>query len=133
MAKKIQITSPQMAYEYAKDVFEGLDHEELWVLYVNNNRNPISFERLTSGGWSSTIIDLRQIFSICLKHHATGMFLFHNHLSESCSPSISDINQTRDLNKICKILDINLVDHIIISDSGYYSFADEVITTIDEI
>ncbi|MBR5823342.1 MAG: JAB domain-containing protein [Paludibacteraceae bacterium] len=130
MEEKIKISSSSIAYEFARDVFKGLDHEELWILYVNDIYQPISFERVTSGGWSSTIIDLRQIFSIGLKHHSTGIFLFHNHLSGNCSPSISDINKTRDVSKIGKILEMPMIDHIIISDKVYYSFADEVFTPI---
>lgn len=121
-----------MVYQYCKEVFKGLDHEELWVLYVNDIHTPISFERVTSGGWSSTVIDLRQIFSIGLKHHSTGLIMLHNHLSGSSSPSVSDINQTRNVGKIGKILGISLIDHIIVTDGEYYSFSDEVTTKIDE-
>ena len=80
MGKKEQVNSSLVAFKYAKDVFKGLDHEELWILYLNNNIEPVSLERVTSGGWTSTIIDLRQIFSLALNHHSTGMIMFHNHL-----------------------------------------------------
>lgn len=113
------------------NVFKGLDHEELWILYLNNSNEPVSFERVTMGGWTSTIIDLRQIFSIGLNHHSTGMIMFHNHLSGVPKPSESDITITRNVNKVGKILEIQLVDHIIITDNGYYSFADEEVTLID--
>ena len=131
MKKRIQVNTSLVAFKYANDVFKGLDHEELWILYLNNNNEPVSFERVTSGGWTSTIIDLRQIFSLALNHHSTGMIMFHNHLSGNPIPSESDITNTRKISKVGKILDIRLIDHIIISDNGYYSFSDEEVTLID--
>ena len=130
MKKDKQITSARIAYRYARDVFKGLEQEELWVLFLNTCCNPIAFERMTVGGWTTTIIDFRQIFASCLKHHATGMILFHNHLSGSSYPSSHDIERTKDLRKICQIFEIHLIDHIIISDREYYSFSDETITKI---
>lgn len=130
MKKQIEITSARTAYRYAKDVFKGLDHEELWVLFLNSRCHPIAFEKMTMGGWTSTVIDFRQIFATCLKHKATGMILYHNHLSGGSSPSTNDIERTRDLQKLCKIFEIRLIDHIIVSDREYYSFTDEVITGV---
>ena len=131
MKKKVQVKTSLIGYNYVKEVFNGLDHEELWILYLNNNNEVISLEKMTSGGWTSTVIDLRQIFSMGLKHHSTGMIMFHNHLSGCCKPSESDIKITRNVSKVGKILEIQLVDHIIITDNGYYSFADEEVTLID--
>ena len=131
MIKRIQVNTSLIAYNIAKDVFKDLDHEELWVLYLNHGNEPISFERMTSGGWTSSVIDLRQIFSTGLRHHSTGMILFLNHLSGSCNPSTSDITNTKNVNKISKILEIQLIDHIIISGNSFYSFADEEVTIID--
>lgn len=130
MKKLIEITSARTAYKYAKEVFKGLEQEELWVLFLNSRCNPIAFERMTMGGWTSTVIDFRQIFATCLKHKATGMILYHNHLSGGSSPSVNDIQRTRDLQQICKIFEIRLIDHIIVSDREYYSFTDEVITGV---
>lgn len=130
MKKEITITSAKVAYKFAKDVFKNLEQEELWVLFLNNGCNPIAFERMTVGGWTSTVIDFRQILATCLQHHATGMVLFHNHLSGCSYPSSKDIERTRDLKKICQIFEIHLIDHIIISDKEYYSFSDENITKI---
>jgi DNA repair protein RadC len=130
MKKDKQITSARIAYRYARGVFKGLDQEELWVLFLNTCCNPIAFERMTVGGWTSTVIDFRQILANCLKHHATGMVIYHNHLSGCSYPSSKDIERTRDLKKICQIFEIHLIDHIIISDKEYYSFSDENITKI---
>lgn len=130
MKKLEEIVSAKVAYRYAKDVFKGLEQEELWVLFLNNRCNPIAFEKMTMGGWSSTIIDFRQIFATCLKHKATGMILYHNHLSGGSSPSLNDIERTKELQKLCKIFEIRLIDHIIISNREYFSFSDEVITGV---
>ena len=132
MKKEVKeaIKTAKLAYNYAKDVFKGLDHEELWVLFLDNRCNPIALEKMTMGGWTSTVIDFRQIFATCLQHKATGMILYHNHLSGSSLPSLNDIQRTRDLQQICKIFEIRLIDHIIISDREYYSFTDELTTEI---
>ena len=113
MKKEVKeaIKTAKLAYNYAKDVFKGLDHEELWVLFLNNRCNPIALEKMTMGGWTSTVIDFRQIFATCLQHKATGMILYHNHLSGSSLPSLNDIQRTRDLQQICKIFEIRLIDH----------------------
>lgn len=131
MEKKVLVKTSLIGYNYVKDVFKGLDHEELWILYLNNNNEPISLDKMTSGGWTSTVIDLRQIFSRGLEHHSTGMIMFHNHLSGNPHPSVSDIDKTKNVSKVGKILEIQLVDHIIITNNGYYSFADEEVTLID--
>ena len=131
MGKKEQVNSSLVAFKYVNDVFKELDHEELWILYLNNNIEPVSLEMVTSGGWTSTIIDLRQIFSLALNHHSTGMIMFHKHLSGKPIPSESDITNTRKISKVGKILDIRLIDHIIISDNGYNSFSDEEVTLKD--
>lgn len=131
--RKTSIHSKEIAYEYVKDVFKGLDHEELWILFVNSRNIPITLERITSGGWDSTIIDLRQIFSIALKYKAVGMFLFHNHLSGICSPSISDIKSTEKLKKGGDIMGISIIDHIIVCDNCFYSFTDESTTNLEDL
>ena len=128
-----QITNPAQVVSLARDKFNGLDHEELWALYLGLDKRPTVFLRLSSGGWTSTTIDLRQIFSTALEHKAVGIILLHNHLSGSPKPSISDLNVTDRIRAAARILDIKLIDHIIITREQYYSFADEVIRTIKDI
>ncbi len=124
------ISSPAIAVAMMQDRFKKLDHEELWGLFVGLRNEQIACKLLSSGGWTSTTIDLRQIFSFALEQKAVGIILFHNHLSESPKPSISDLNETDRIRKASRILDIKLIDHIIIAGEQYFSFADEVIRTI---
>ena len=124
------ISSPAIAVSMMQDRFRKLDHEELWGIFVGLRNEQITCKLLSSGGWTSTTIDLRQIFSIALEHKAVGIILFHNHLSDSPKPSISDLNETDRIKTAGRILDIKLVDHIIIAGDRYFSFAEEVVQTI---
>lgn len=124
------IDSKEVAYNYAKGVFRGLDHEELWVLYLDLRHEPISFEKMTSGGWDSTVLDIRQIFATALNLHSSRLIIFHNHLSGSSSPSINDVRNTDKIFKSGEFMDIKILDHIIIAETNYYSFTDETITEV---
>jgi len=124
------INNPRIAVEMMQDRFKDIDHEELWGLYVGLRNEQIACKLLSSGGWTSTTIDIRQILSAALENKAVGIILFHNHLSDSPKPSVSDMTITNRIRTAAKILEISLVDHIIIAGNQYYSFADEVIQTI---
>ena len=102
----------------------GLDHEELWVLFLNSKNKPLECKRMTSGGWTSTVIDNRQILREALMLRSSGLILFHNHPSGDPTPSIEDIKQTEKLKDASNLLDITLIDHIIVGDQSYYSFAE---------
>ena len=124
------ISNPRIAVEMMQDRFKYIDHEELWGIFVGLRNEQIACKLLSSGGWTSTTIDLRQIFSTALENKAVGIILFHNHLSDSPKPSVSDMTITNRIRTAAKILEISLVDHIIIAGNHYFSFADEVIRTI---
>ena len=102
----------------------GLDHEELWVLFLNSKNKPLECKRMTSGGWTSTVIDNRQILREALMLRSSGLILFHNHPSGDPPPGIEDIKQTKKLKDASNLLDITLIDHIIVGDQSYFSFAD---------
>lgn len=124
------LSSPSIVVTMMQDRFKDIDHEELWGIFVGLRNEQIACKMLSSGGWTSTTIDLRQIFSIALENKAVGIILVHNHLSESPKPSISDLNVTERIRNAARILEITLIDHIIIAGEQYYSFADEVIRNI---
>lgn len=126
------LNNPSIVVAMMQDKFNGLDHEELWGIFVGLRNEQIACKMLSSGGWTSTTIDLRQIFSAALENKAVGIILVHNHLSGSPKPSISDLNVTDRIRAAARILDIMLIDHIIITGERYYSFADEVIRTIKQ-
>jgi len=124
------ISSPAVAVEMTQTRFNTIDHEELWGIFVGLRNEQVACKLLSRGGWTSTTIDLRQIFSIALENKAVGIILFHNHLSDSPKPSVSDMTVTDRIRTAARILEISLVDHIIIAGNQYFSFADEVIRTI---
>ena len=124
------ISSPAVAVEMMQTRFNTIDHEELWGIFVGLRNEQVACKLLSRGGWTSTTIDLRQIFSIALENKAVGIILFHNHLSDSPKPSVSDMTITDRIRTAARILEISLVDHIIIAGNQYFSFADEVIRTI---
>ncbi len=124
------ISSPAVAVEMMQTRFNTIDHEELWGIFVGLRNEQVACKLLSRGGWTSTTIDLRQIFSIALENKAVGIILFHNHLSDSPKPSVSDMTVTDRIRTAARILEISLVDHIIIAGNQYFSFADEVIRTI---
>jgi len=124
------ISSPAVAVEMTQTRFNTIDHEELWGIFVGWRNEQVACKLLSRGGWTSTTIDLRQIFSIALENKAVGIILFHNHLSDSPKPSVSDMTVTDRIRTAARILEISLVDHIIIAGNQYFSFADEVIRTI---
>ena len=102
-----------------------LDHEELWGIFLNVNCHLISMEMLTKGSLNTTVVDARTILRRALLNNAAKVIVAHNHPSENPTPSGCDIDQTNKIKKACSLMDIPLVDHIIITEDRYYSFAEE--------
>ena len=111
------ITSPLDVYHLSKGWFVGLNHEELWVVYLDQSKHIIQSEQLTKGSASFTIVDPRQIFRRALLYQAQGIVLIHNHPSGNCIPSAQDIEITNRVREIGILLHIPLVDHVIIGKS----------------
>ena len=126
------ITSPETAYRYIKSHFKGLHHSGLWIIYLEENNIPITIEMIESGEYSHTSVDYRKIFTYGLQYDAKGMIMVSRHLTDSCEPSINEINCTGETNSTGKTLGISLLDHIIISTKGYFSFASETIKPIKD-
>lgn len=108
---------------YDADLIEY--REEMILLLLNRANTTIGFIKISSGGLTGTVCDSRMVFAAALKSGATGIMLSHNHPSGNTKPSDADIKLTALINTGAKTLDINLLDHIIITQSSYYSFADE--------
>ncbi len=102
-----------------------LDHEEFWVIYLNNANLILKTIQISKGGITSTEVDTRLVIQEALILKATQIILCHNHPSGSIKPSRADMNLTEKINKAAHIMDIALVDHIIIHREMYYSFAEE--------
>lgn len=113
------------AAEIAGDKLRRLEHEELWVAFLNRANVVMSFEMLFKGALDSVIISHRDIIAKALSKRAANIIIFHNHPSGCPTPGTSDIEQTRLLQKACKMMEIGMLDHIIVSQNCYFSFADE--------
>jgi DNA repair protein RadC len=115
----------------SNDVFEYFHHladlrnEEFWVMYLNRANKILSAQKISQGGITGTVADIRLILKSALDHFACSIILCHNHPSGSLAPSHEDKSLTQKIKQAGQILDISTLDHVIISDSGYYSFADE--------
>lgn len=113
------------SYEYFAPVLADLDHEEFWVIFLKRNNSFIKMEQLSSGGITGTVADIRMIMKRALELRATSIVLAHNHPSGGLEPSHADRKLTEKIQNGGKVMDIHLVDHLIISHKGYYSFADK--------
>lgn len=126
-AKKVQIKGPESVFRLMRPVFKGLSHEECWIVLLSRDNSVISREMLSSGGMDSTTFDTRIIMKRILEKKATAVILLHNHPSGTPLPGSKDIQATHKLRKALETFDIQLIDHIIISDGSYYSFAEEMV------
>jgi len=120
-----QIRSSKDAAKVISALLQDLPHEEFWILLLNRANRVIGRERISSEGVSGTIVDARIIFKSAIEHTASGVILAHNHPSGNLNPSQADLKLTKRLKESGKLLDINILDHLIITDNGYYSMADE--------
>lgn len=99
--------------------------EEVKILLLNRSNKVLGIYSLAKGGITSCVVDIRIILSIALKTLATGIILVHNHPSGNLKPSQDDLNVTKKLKESCKLLEITLLDHLIMTKDNYFSFADE--------
>lgn len=123
--QKTTITSSSDAYQILRYKLEGLDHEEFWIIFLNPANQILHSCQVSKGGISSTVVDPKIIFKLALTHLTSSIILFHNHPSGKVSPSKSDIALTQKIKNGAQILEITLLDHLIIGQNNYFSFADE--------
>ena len=123
--KPVKIQSSRDVYEYVSPILEDLPHEEFWIIFLNNSNKIIKSVQLSKGGLTATIVDVRMLFHNALDYLATAIILVHNHPSGSLVPSEEDKRITRKIDDAGKVLDIRLLDHVIVGQNGYLSFADE--------
>lgn len=100
-------------------------HEEFWLLFLNRNNLLLGKHALSSGGVTGTVVDPKLIFRAALENRATSIVLCHNHPSGNLKPSEEDIRLTRKLTEAGRLMEIQVIDHLIVSQHGFYSFADE--------
>ena len=123
--KKKKITSSSSVFELMQPTIGELPHEEFWIIYLNNSNKVIQKSQLSKGGITGTLVDVRLVFKTALQLGAVGLILTHNHPSGTLKPSQADKNITQKLKKAGESLDIKVLDHIIITEKTYFSFADE--------
>lgn len=123
--EKNRITSSRDVYEIFQPLLGDLPHEEFWVLYLNRSNKITEKKKISQGGITGTVTDIRIIIKEAVNILATGLILCHNHPSGNNKPSESDLNLTKKLKEAATYFDISLLDHVIIADKDYLSFADE--------
>jgi DNA repair protein RadC len=122
---KTPLTTARRVYELMIPSMKGMGHEEFWVLFLNKNNRLLGKECLSSGGMDATVIDNRMVMQACLQRGATSILLVHNHPSGDPKPSHDDIKRTEALRKACSAFGVGLLDHVIVSDDCFWSFADD--------
>lgn len=120
-----KITSSKMIFEIMQPIIGELQHEEFWVLYLNNSNKVLAKSQLGKGGITGTLVDVRLVFKPALEMGATALILCHNHPSGTLLPSDADKQITQKLKAAGQNLDIKVLDHIIITENGFYSFNDD--------
>jgi DNA repair protein RadC len=123
--KKEKIMSSADAYEVIRPYLMDLSYEQFWVLLLSRSNEVMRKEQISSGGVSGTVADPKMIFKVALEHLASGIILVHNHPSGNLKPSHADIDLTKKIKEGGKLLDLPILDHLIFTNEGYFSFADE--------
>jgi DNA repair protein RadC len=123
--EKDKISNSRDAFEIFRSRIGDLPYEEFWIILLNKANKVIRYCNISEGGISGTVVDPKKIFKIALDHHASSIILGHNHPSGNLQPSEADQKITKKIREAGNMLDVAVLDHIIIGDDRYYSFADE--------
>lgn len=123
--KITKITSSKDAYELLYPLIGELPHEEFWIVYLNNSNKVIHKSQLSKGGITGTLVDVRLVLKQALELGAVGIILAHNHPSGTLKPSVADKQITEKLKRASEALDIKILDHLIVAQHQYVSFADK--------
>ncbi|TGD57071.1 RadC family protein [Flavobacterium humi] len=120
-----QVTSGKAVFDIMQPIIGELPHEEFWVLYLNNSNKILYKSQISKGGISGTLVDVRIVFKTALEHNATSIILAHNHPSGKLQASSADKQVTQKLKQAGQQLDIPVLDHVIVTENHYLSFADD--------
>jgi len=123
--KQKKITSSSSVFEFMQPIIGDLPHEEFWIVYLNNSNRVLQKSQLSKGGITGTLVDIRLVLKNALQLGAVGIILAHNHPSGTLRPSQADKQLTQKLKNAGNSLDIKVLDHLIITEKAYFSFADE--------
>jgi DNA repair protein RadC len=122
---KPKISSSRDVFNLFHPILGDLPHEEFWILILNRSNQVVDKVRISQGGISGTVIDTRLILRNAIEKLASGLILCHNHPSGNTQPSDPDKKITEKIQNAANFMEINLLDHIIIADKNFFSFADE--------
>lgn len=120
-----KVTSSKIIFEIMQPIIGELPHEEFWIIYLNNSNKVILKAQLSKGGITGTLVDVRIVFKTALEMGATGLILCHNHPSGTLIPSDADKQITKKLKLAGDSLEIKVLDHLIVTETSYFSFVDE--------
>jgi DNA repair protein RadC len=120
-----KISSSRDAFCLIGPKLVDLHHEEMWLMILNKANEVVKTIRVSTGGQSGTVVDIKMMLRDALLHRAAGLIMVHNHPSGNLIPSQADIELTRKARKAGELMDLPVLDHLIVSERGYYSFADE--------
>jgi DNA repair protein RadC len=123
--EKPVITSSNSAYQIFRNHLSDLRTEEFWAIFLNQSNKVIHISQLTQGGINQSIVDVRILFKTALDHFSTAIIIAHNHPSGNLKPSREDIDITQQIKAAGNMLNIQLLDHLIITQNSYFSFADD--------
>lgn len=123
--EKPVISNSGGAYEIFRNHLSDLRTEEFWAIFLNRSNKVIHFAQLTQGGINQSIVDIRVLFKTALDHFSTGIIIAHNHPSGSLQPSREDIEITQKIKIAGETMNIQLLDHLIITQNSYFSFSDD--------
>ncbi|XCF06130.1 DNA repair protein RadC [Tamlana crocina] len=123
--QKKKITSSTDVFELMQPIIGELEHEEFWIVYLNNSNKVIQKNQLSKGGMTGTLVDVRLVMKNALEVGATGLILVHNHPSGTLKPSEADKEITQKLKLAAQSLDIKVLDHLVVTEKAYFSFADD--------
>ena len=119
-----KIGSSKQVFDMLLPILGELPHEEFWALYLNNSNKILSKDQISKGGITRTIVDVRLLYKRAIELSAIGIIICHNHPSGKLYPSLSDKQLTQKIKIAGESLDIKLLDHLIITEKSYFSFAD---------
>jgi DNA repair protein RadC len=122
-----KITSSASVFEMMQPILGDLEHEEFWIIHLNNSNKVLQKNQLSKGGITGTLVDVRLVLKTALEVGATSLILVHNHPSGALKPSEADKQITQKLKAAASSMDIKVLDHLIITEKAYFSFADKTL------
>jgi DNA repair protein RadC len=124
MAKRMRILSSADGYHLIKGYYSDLQHEEFYIILLNQANELIGIRQISVGGLTGTYVDPKIVFKVGIEMGAAGIVLTHNHPSGLCTPSAKDEELTRRIRHFGRLIEMPVLDHLIITDNGYFSFSD---------